>query len=249
MQRAVILHSAVDALGHATQGQLAQSDQVPLFEEAFDRAARLVRQVDFPLAQALDQVVGGKIDQLDLVGRIEDHVGNRLANDHARDLRHDVVQALQVLNVERGVNVDAGLAQPLDILPALGMRHAGRVGVGQLVDQDQLGMGGERPFEVELLQLRAAVLDRPPGQHVEPHQQGLRLGADMRLEIADQDVDPLFGHLAAGFEHRIRLADARRRAEEDLQLAPLVARFFRLHAGEQGIGVRSFFGHGGSRKQ
>ena len=89
------------------------------------------------------------------------------------------------------------------------------------------------------MQLRAAVFDRAPGQHVEPHQQGVGLGPDMRLDIADQHVDALFGHLAAGFEHGVRLAHARRRAEEDLQLAARVARFFGLHAGQQGIGVGS----------
>ena len=60
------------------------------------------------------------------------------------------------------------------------------------------------------------------GKHVETDQQRRGLGADMGLDDSRRGLRRLFGHLAAGLEHRVRLADARRRAEEDLQLAPLV---------------------------
>ncbi len=47
-------------------------------------------------------------------------------------------------------DVDAGVEQFLDVLPALGVARAGRVGVRQLVDQDQRRLARQRGVEVEL---------------------------------------------------------------------------------------------------
>ena len=84
----------------------------------------LLGHVDLALPQALEQVVGRQVDQLDLVGSLEDRVGHGLAHGDAGDLRDDVVQALEVLDVERRVDVDAGVEQLLDVLPALGVARA-----------------------------------------------------------------------------------------------------------------------------
>ena len=46
-----------------------------------------------------------------------------------------------MLDVERGADVDAGGEQLLDVQVALGVAAAGRVGVGELVDQHQLRAG------------------------------------------------------------------------------------------------------------
>ena len=127
----------VDALGRAPQGQLAQGREVGGREIVLERALGLLGNVDLAFLEALDQVVGRQVDELDGVGAVEDGVGHGLAHAHARDLRHDVVQALDVLDVDGGVDVDAGVQQLLDVLVALGMPAAGDVGVGELVDQDQ----------------------------------------------------------------------------------------------------------------
>ena len=104
-----------------------------------ERALGLLGDVDLALFQALDQVVGRQIDELDGVGPVENGIGHRLAHAHARDLGHDVVQALDVLDVDGGVDVDAVFQQLLDILVALGVAAAGNIGVRQLVDQDEPG--------------------------------------------------------------------------------------------------------------
>ena len=74
-------------------------------------------------------------------------------------LRDDVVQAFDVLDVQRGVDVDAGGQQFLDIQVALGMPAAGRVGVGELVDQHELRAAREDGVEVHLLEHAALVVD------------------------------------------------------------------------------------------
>ena len=66
-----------------------------------------LRDVDLAFLQPLDQVVGREVDELDRVGAVEDGIRDRLAHAHAGDLRDDVVQALDVLDVDRGVDVDA----------------------------------------------------------------------------------------------------------------------------------------------
>ena len=83
----VAAHLRVHPLGRAAERQLAQRDQVALPEEALDRAARLLGDVDLPLAQPLLQDVGRDVHQLDLVGPLEHGVGNRLAHLHAGDRR------------------------------------------------------------------------------------------------------------------------------------------------------------------
>ena len=98
----VAAHLRVDPLRRAPERQLAQRDQIALAEELLDGAARLLGNVDLPLAQPLLQHVGGDIHQLDLVGPLEHGVGHRLAHLDAGDLGDHVVQALEMLDVEGG---------------------------------------------------------------------------------------------------------------------------------------------------
>ena len=116
----------IDALGRAPQRELAQREQIALPEEALHGALGLRRDVDLALPEALQQLVRREIDELDLVGPVDDRVGDRLAHDDAGDRGHDVVQALDVLHVERRVDVDAGVQQLLDVLPAPRVARARR---------------------------------------------------------------------------------------------------------------------------
>ena len=91
--------------------------------------------------------------------------------------------------------------QLLDVLPALGVAGAGRVGVGQLVHQQQRGMAGERAVEVELLEPGAAIVDAAAGQDLQALEQAGGLGPAVGLHHPDDDVEA-FGALGAGgLEH------------------------------------------------
>ena len=150
-------HLLVDPLRRAAQCELAQRGQVAGREVVPDRALGLVRHIDLAVAQPLDQVLRRQVDQLDVVGLVDDRVGHRLAHADARDAGDDVVQAFDVLDVERGVDVDAGGDQLLDIHVALGMPAARRVGVRQLIDQGELRAARQQRVEVHLV--RACVRD------------------------------------------------------------------------------------------
>ena len=45
-------------------------------KKLLERRGRLLADVDLALAQALEQLVGRQVDQLDLVGALEDRVGH-----------------------------------------------------------------------------------------------------------------------------------------------------------------------------
>ncbi len=120
--------------------------------------------VDVHLAglESRQQVVGRQVDQLDFVGLVEDPVGQRLALPHAGDLRDHVVEAFEMLHVDRGPDVDARLQQLLDVLPALGMtwrRIAARdVGMRELIHQQDGRPAPQRRVQIEFLAHDAAVL-------------------------------------------------------------------------------------------
>ncbi|MNV02213.1 hypothetical protein D3C71_924430 [compost metagenome] len=73
------------------------------------------------------------------------------------DAAHLIVETFQVLDVDRGVHVDAGGEQFLNVLPALFVTAAGCVGVGQFVYQYQFRFGHEQAVEVHFLKLDASV--------------------------------------------------------------------------------------------
>ena len=164
--------------------------RLPGWKKLRERALGRRGHVDLALVQALEQLLGRQVDQLDLVGAVEDAVGDGLAHAHAGDLRDDVVQALEVLDVDRGVDVDAGVEQLLDVVPALRVPAAGRVRVRELVDQDQLGPAREDGVEVHLARApgRGTAIDLARDD-LEPVEQRLGLGAAVRLDDADDDVD------------------------------------------------------------
>ena len=191
MRAHVVDHLRVDPLGGDAHRQLAQRGEIALAEEVLHGAADLVAHIDLALAQPLDQVVGRQVDQLDLVGELQDLVRQGLADAHAGDALDDVVQALDVLDVERGEDVDPGGEQLRHVLMALDVAAALDVGVGELVDDRELRLAPEQRVEVHLGEDAAAIHQAPPRQHLEAVQQGLGLGAAVGLDHADHHVDAL----------------------------------------------------------
>ena len=168
----------------------------------------LVRDIDLAGLQPRDQVVRRQVDQLHLVRLLEYPVGHRLALAHARDLGDDVIQALEVLDVDGGPHVDAGVEDFLDVLPALGMTRrriaAGQVGMRKLVNQQDGRSPAQRGIEVEFLADDVAIADGQRRQPLEPFHQPLGLDPAVRLDIADDDF------AAARPSHSVPLPASRR---------------------------------------
>ena len=234
---------AVQASGGLAERQFAQRDQIAAVEEVVERPLGLRGQIDFAGLEAVEELLGRDVDELDFVGPLEDGVGQGFADDDVGDLRDDVVQAFDVLDVERGPDVDAGIEQLFDVFPALGVARAFDVGVGELVDEDQLGMAGQGCVQIEFAERDAAIGNLAERDCFETFEQGLGVAAAVGLDVADDDFDA--GRLLAlgGLQHGEGLADAGGVAEEDFELAAARLRLLGLHASEQLIGIGSWVVH------
>ena len=232
----------VDALGGAAERKLPERSEVARGEVVREGTARSLAEVDLALLQALDQVVGGDVDDLDVVGAVDDRVGYGLADADAGDLGDDVVEALDVLDVDGGVDIDAGGEQLLDVEVALGVAAAGGVGVGKLVDEDEFRAAHKESFEIHLLEHPALVVDLAPRDHLEAAHQRSGLGAAVGFDDADHDIDAVFQFRLRRDQHLVGLADTGSGAEEDLQPAAGLAQRFLEECIGRGALVR--FRHG-----
>ena len=209
----------LDLLRHLPQRDLAQRLEVLDAEEVLQRRLHAPLRVDAPFAQACDQRLGRDVDEHHLVRLGEQPVRERLAHAHAGQLGDLVVQRLEVLDVDGGEHVDPGLEQVRDVLVALAVLDARRVGVRELVDEAQLGRPRQQPGEIHLAHRVAAVVDDAEGLDLEPLCLRRRLRPPVRLEHADDDVAPVLRRRATLLQHAVGLADARRHAQEDLAAA------------------------------
>src|ERR1022692_5347475 len=240
---AIRLDVVFDAIGRAAQRKLAQRHEIALAEEISGGALDLLGHVDLARLEARQQFVRRNVDQDHIVGLVEECIGNGFPNPDAGDGADDVVQALQMLDVERRVHIDAARQKFVDVLPALRMPRARCVGVGKLVDENQSRAPNERGVEIEFPDRCARDIEHQWRQWLETLEQCGCFGAAMRFEYTDHDVAAGATQRLGGDQHRIGLADSGRGAEEYLQPAPGRAGLPRLYGGEKLIGVRTLFRH------
>ena len=215
----VVQKFVVDPVGRAAQGKFTQGRQVTAREVVAQRTLRIGGHVDFAGLQALDEVVGIEIHHLDVVGTVEDAVGHRLADPDARDLRDDIIQALDVLDVERRMHVDAGREQFLDILIALRVARARRIAVSEFVNERQGRASRQQGIEIHLVDDAVMVGDPSARNDLEAFDQGLGFAPSVGLHDTDHHVDPILETSSADRQHLVSLADPGRGAKEDLEAA------------------------------
>jgi hypothetical protein len=150
-------------------------------------------------------------------GLLQDPVGNGLAHGDARDARHDVSETLEMLDVERRPDADACIEQLLNVLPALRMPAVGSVGVGEFVDDDQLGLARQSRVQIKFVEGAAVIFDLTPRKDFEPFDERARFGAAMRLGKPNDNIDAFISQASRVLQHGVGLADAGRGPEENLQ--------------------------------
>ena len=131
----------VDPVGQPQQGQLAQRGEVAQPEVVGQGGVDLVRGVDLAVAQALAQQFRGDVHQMDLVGPAHDVVRHRFGLSDLGDGADDVAEGRQVLDVDGGQDVDPGVEEFFDVLPAFGVAAAGNVGVRVFVHDRRVRVG------------------------------------------------------------------------------------------------------------
>ena len=95
-----------------------------------------------------------------------------------------------MLDIDRGVDVDAGGQQLLHILPAFFMAGARRVGVGQFVHQGDLGLSFQHRIEIQFEERHPLVVKAQLGHDLQPFQQGVGFGPAMGFHIGRHHVPP-----------------------------------------------------------
>ncbi len=127
----------------------------------------------------------------------------------------DVVERFQVLDVDGADDVDAGLEERFDVLPALLVLEAGRVRVRQFVDQRHLWCPVEYGRQVHFGQLGVAVMHRSARNDFQPVEQRCGVRPVVGLDEADDHVGAACCSAAPFVEHGVGLAHAWRAAEID----------------------------------
>ena len=145
----VLEQLAVHHVGRQQQGQLAE----------FGEHAR-IRAVF--VAPAVQQRFGRHIHHFDFVRLAQEGLRDAIGSTLPGEALHIELLLADVLEVDRRDDADAAIEQVFDILPALRIAAAGRIVVGQLVDQANARMAAEECRKVDHLVGLAAVpfLDR-----------------------------------------------------------------------------------------
>jgi hypothetical protein len=109
----------VDAVCYPHQGQLAQRAEVSFTEVVGERGVDLLGRIDVAVRHTPTDRLWRHVDEFDLVGSAYDRVGDRLALFDPGDFLDHVVHRLEVLDVQCGDHVDAGVEELVDVLPPL----------------------------------------------------------------------------------------------------------------------------------
>ena len=143
-----------------------------------------------------------------------------------------------MLHIERGVDVDPGVEELLDILPAFGMPRARGIRMRQFIEaQDQGRVTGQGGIEVKFVEAGATIRHRATRQHLKTYlQEGCSLGPAMGIDPAYDDIKALGTPLVGCCKHGVRFANTCSGAKEDLEFAVALLGLFGLHPGEEEVG-------------
>ena len=195
------------------------ASRLPRWKKCCAARARLLGEVDLALASRSSSSSGGESTSSISSARSSTASGTVSRTAHAGDLRDHVVQALDVLDVERGVDVDAGVEQ-LAARPASAWRGAlpGALVWASSSRISTPGLRASAASRSNSSSVRPAVLDRCAAAGSRARAAAPPVSERPCVSTAaDDDVDcPRRASSRASCEHRVGLADAGREAEEDL---------------------------------
>ena len=159
MLRHDLAQVAVDVLGNNTQRHFAQSCKVAFPEKILRGPFCAFTEINFSVSQPRQQLFWRQIDKNDLVGQIENRIGNSFTDRRACDLTNRVAATANVLYVERGLNVDPSVEQLEHVLITFWMTRARSVGVRQLIHDREPRMPSKNRIQIHLGQRSAAIFN------------------------------------------------------------------------------------------
>ncbi len=153
-----------------------------------------------------------------------------------RDARDDIVETVDMLDINGGINIDPGGQQFLDIEVAFRVTAFGRVRMSEFVDQNELGMARQNSVDIHLRQDSALIDHVAAGNDFEAGDECFCFGAAVGFDDAHDHIDTLAPLGLGHQQHFISFADSRGRTKKNLE--PSARAVFGL--AEQGLGRRPF---------
>ena len=162
--------------------------------------------------------------------------------------RDQIVEAFQMLDVERRINVDAGIQQFFDVLIAFVVTASGRVRMRQFIDQHQCRLAMQDRVDIHLVEPMALMIGRLARDDFEALNLGFRLLTSVGFDHPDDHIYTGVPPSGSIGQHFIGLPYTRRRPEKQLEAALAFARGSaqqRVGIGA-GVGHRPYFARGGA---
>ncbi len=220
-RRGLIVKNARLAATYSDAG--ARNHLASVVAQHLKRLHRLLREINLALVETFDQLLCWEVNQPDVPQALEYRIRNCFADANSSDLMHHVIQTLQVLNVDRGIDVDARVQEFLDILPATFMATAGRIAMRQFVHKGDGGLARQETIEVHLFERSPLILDLFSCQMGQAIRHCLRLTAAMCLNDTDEHVNALAMQVSRTRQHGVGLPYTRGSAQENSQSAGSLA--------------------------
>ncbi|GAP59365.1 hypothetical protein AHiyo1_26530 [Arthrobacter sp. Hiyo1] len=157
---------------------------------------------------------------MDLIGTPHDVVGHCLRLPDVGDGTHDVTKGSQVLHVDGGEDVDAGVEQFLDVLPALCVAASGDVRVGVFVDDGDARLACQDRVDVHLFKAGVPVRNRVRRDDFQSVHQGTGVAAPMVHGEGHHHVFTAAAQPVSLLKHGVGLPYSRGCPEENAQRCP-----------------------------
>ena len=188
-------------------------------EEILRGGGSSLAKVNLSLVKPTLEIARSEIDKFDRLGAVQEAVRNGFAHGSLGDGADDVRAAFEMLDVDGRMDIDAGIKQLRDIHPSFRVPRSRCVGVREFIHQRNLRTSFEERIEIQLREIRAAVVDGLAGESLDPLQHRLGLAAAMGFDNSGNDIHTLPPEFTRRLEHGIGLAHPRTHAEEDFEFA------------------------------
>ena len=199
----VLFRNPVYLIRRPPEGNFPQGRKIIQGKKMIHRRAGLLRTVYLPLLQPFQKIRRLNIHKLHLIRLIENKVRDPFLYSDSCYGSHDIIQAFQMLHIDRGIYADSFLQQLLNILITLGMAAAGRIRMGKLIHQQQLRPSLKRRIQIEFPQYYIFIWDFQNGKLLQSVQKRHGFRTRMGFNIPGSHVYPRFCHLCGRLQHRI----------------------------------------------
>src|ERR1700682_5515442 len=216
--------AAVNLFGDLAQSELAEGNEIAAAEEILERAFHLFGTINVAALHAVLQGFRSEVHHYGFGGSEGDPVRNGLAHGDAGYGAYDGGNALDVLNVECGHNVDFCGQEFLHVFVTLAVLAPRDIRMGKLVDQNHLRAACENGVDVHLLEDCSFVFDCFPRDRLNICEEFFDAFAAVSFHDTDHDVLATASAPERLAPHAKGFADTGSVAEEKLENAPCLLR-------------------------